>query len=427
MKNFTFSLVLCAALALHGCAALKAPERPEPASLLYIDGTVQNTSGNDVTLLLKIPELQKTPGSPASEIAQQVAQKSILIEGVKTDVDGKPALVKEIRGNTVIITLETPFPYPVGSPLKLKIPKKTIAVVDFEVIKGKEKEIGRVAMEDLTSALVDSGQFIVVERSKLKSVMEELRLSQSGLSRETPDQVIGRLLLAELLLTGTLSEMQGEWNINLRLINVKTGQAVSAITMKTNLFKPSELRDSGQLQGDFEESFLDPSWLAIKFGKAVFYDTGVDRAAGAEGSKRSMRIDFHLKAGEQPQMARLENRKKRDLALYDGIEFYARGTERLRVIVMILTSQPDNPNTMDGWMGVVTADKVWDKYRIPFDKMSIARGWITEGSARFGAKPGDQVMRLNRVEAVWIGVQQQMNSSEITGSLWLDKINFYSE
>lgn len=49
------------------------------------------------------------------------------IEGVKTHLDGKPALVKEMRGNTAIITLEKPLPYPVGALLKLKIPKKTIA------------------------------------------------------------------------------------------------------------------------------------------------------------------------------------------------------------------------------------------------------------------------------------------------------------
>ncbi|MDO9558506.1 MAG: FlgO family outer membrane protein [Syntrophales bacterium] len=427
MKTFTFFLTLCTALALHGCAALKVPERTEPANLLYIDGTVQGVSGNDVTILLKIPEFQKTPGSPISEIARQVARKSILIEGIKTDVDGKPALVKEIRGNTVRITMEKPSPYPVGSPLKLKIPKKTIAVVDFEVIKGKEKEIGRVTMEDLTSALIDSGQFIVVERSKLKSVMEELQLSQSGLTRETSDQVIGKLLLAELLLTGTLSAMRGDWNINLRLINVRTGQAVSAIAMKTNLFKPSELRETGQLNGDFEDFSLDPSWLALKMGRTFFFDADIDRTTGAEGSKRSMRIDFNLMEGQKPRMARIENRKKRDLTLHDGIEFYAKATEKLRVTATILTSHPDDPNKMDGWMGVATADKEWEKIRIPFDKMVIARGWIKGGASSFGAQPGDQVLRLNRVESILIGVHPSLNASEIKGSVWLDKIRFYSD
>lgn len=177
--------IVVVAFVLSSCATTPAG-KTEPVSLMYIEGVVQGISGNELVLELKLPEFKKTQESPVSDIAQQVAQKSILIEGVKTDVDGRSALVKEIRGNIAIITLETPFPYPVGSLLKLKIPKKTIAIVDFEVIKGKEKEAGRVTMESLASALIDSGQFIVVERSKLKTIMNELQLSASGLTREKP-------------------------------------------------------------------------------------------------------------------------------------------------------------------------------------------------------------------------------------------------
>ncbi len=427
MKKMLFILSLCTLLALSGCAGVKTAERTEPASLLYIDGTVQEVSGNDVTLLLKIPEWDKSPGSPLHDIARQVIAKSVLIEGITTDMDGKTAVVREVRGNNVKVTLAKPATYPPGAVLKLKIPKKTIAIVDFEVIKGKEKEIGRVTMEDLTAALIDSGQFVVVERSKLKAVMEELQLGRSGLARETSDQAIGKLLLAELLLTGTLSEQRGEWNINLRLVNVSTGQAVAAITMRSALFKPSELRDSGQLPGDFEEAFLDPSWLAIRAGKTTFYDASVDRTTGAEGSKRSMRIDFHLKKGVNPLMARVENRKKRDLSLYDGIEFYARATEKIRLMAMVLTSQPDDPNKIDGWMGMATVDTDWEKIRIPFNSMVIARGWIKQGAAGYGSQAGDQVLRLNRVEDVRIGVHQGHNRDNLQGTLWLDRIRFYNE
>ena len=53
-------------------------------------------------------------------------------------------------------------PYTVGAVLKLKIPKKIIAIVDFEVIRGRKKA-GRVTLEGLTSTLIDSGHFTVVE------------------------------------------------------------------------------------------------------------------------------------------------------------------------------------------------------------------------------------------------------------------------
>jgi len=405
---------------------MRPAEKSEPSSLLYIDGTVQNISGNEVTAVLNIPELKKTPGSPVSDIAQQVVQKSILIEGIKTEVDGLPAMVKTIRGNNAVIEFEKPVPYQAGTVLKLTVPKKTIAVVDFEVIKGYEQEAGKVSLEELTSALIDSGQFIVLERSKLKSIMNEIELSLSGMTKETRDKVAGQLLIADLILAGTFAETGDEWNINLRLINVRTGQAVAAITTKTRLFKPSEIRDSGPLREDFEETSSDPAWILMKAGKKAYFHSSIDRSSGVENTKKSLKLDFNLIVGERPRWARIENRKKRDLSLYDGIEFYVRSTERLYASVEIKMSHHENPNKIDLWLGNFETDNVWKKIRIPFNKMVIARGWIREGAKSHGAEPGDQVMRLHRVEGFEIGVDVRRNS-DIKGTLWIDRISFYRD
>jgi hypothetical protein len=142
MKLSNIFIIMYFALTISGCASSGPVEKRESASLLHIEGTVKIISGNEVTTDLKIPELKKTPGSPASDIAQQVVQKTILIEGIKTEVDGTTATIKTIRGNTTVINFEKPVPYQVGAVIKLMVPKKTIAVVDFEVIKGHEKETG---------------------------------------------------------------------------------------------------------------------------------------------------------------------------------------------------------------------------------------------------------------------------------------------
>lgn len=421
-------MIVCFALSISGCAYLGtgSVEKRESASLLTIESIVQSITGNQVTLILKIPELKKTPGSPASEIAQQVVQKSILIEGIKTEVGGTPATVKTMRGNTAVIEFEKPVSYPVGTVLELMIPKKTIAVVDFEVIRGHEKEAGRVSLEELTSALIDSGHFIVLERSKLKSIMNEIELSLSGMAKETRDKVAGQLIIADLILAGTFAEIGDEWNINLRLINVRTSQAVGAITMKTKLFKPMEIRDSGPMKEDFEETTTDSAWILMKAGRKVYFQSGIDRSAGVENSKKSLRLDFNLMAGQKPMYAQIENRKKRDLSLYDGIEFYVRSTERLYASMGIKTSHPDDPNKIDMWIGNFEPDKTWEKIRIPFNKMVIARGWIARGAKMAGAAPGDQVMRLHRVEGFEIGVDVRRNS-DIKGTLWIDRISFYRD
>jgi len=426
MKLSNIYIIMCFALSLSGCASPGPIEKREPASLLHIEGTVQNISGNEVTADLKIPELKKTPGSPASDIAQQVVQKTILIEGIKTEVDGIPATVKTIRGNTAVIEFGKPIPYQVGTVIKLMVPKKTIAVVDFEVIKGHEKEAGRVSLEELTSALIDSGQFVVLEREKLKSIMNEIELSLSGMAKETRDKVAGQLFIADLILAGTLAEMGDEWNINLRVVNVRTSQAVAAITMKTRLFKPAEIRDSGPLREDFEEATTDPSWILMKAGRRVFFQSSIDRSAGVENSKKSLRLDFNLVAGQLPMWAHIENRRKRDLSLYDGIEFYVKSTERFYASLSIKTSHHDNPNKIDMWVGTFDSDKGWEKIKIPFNKMVIARGWIKGGAKTRGAEAGDQVMRLHRVEGFEFGVDVRRNS-DIKGTLWIDRIRFYRD
>lgn len=428
MKPLRAFSAMVVALLVGSCATVTPPDKPDPLSLLYLESTVQSQSGNMITLQMNMPELRKTPGSPVGEIAQQLVQKSLVIDGMKTEINGNAAVIKEVRGRAAAVELEKPAQYPAGASVRLTIPKKTIAVTDFEVIRGKEKAIGRVTLEGLTTALIDSGQFNVVERSKLKAVMNELELSSSGLTREKPEETLGKLMMADLILTGTLAEMRGEWEINLRLVNVRTSQATSAISMKTKLSQELEIRDTGPLRENFESPALEPSWIMINTGhKAPFFRTQMDRTEGSDASKRSMRVDYQLVQGQNPGWARVDNRKKRDLSLYDGIEVYARATENVHAQVMVMTSLPDDPNRIDAWSGFFEVGPVWKKIRIPFAQMMIARGWIMEGAAKmYGAKPGDQVMRLERVEGFQIGIHQRQNGDG-KGSLWIDKVQFYNE
>ncbi len=376
-----------------------------------------------------MPETTATKGSPIGEITQQIVHKSLLLEGMKTEVNGKPVIIRELRGNTARIEVENAADYQTGKSINISVPKKTLAVVDFEVIKGTEREIGRVTLEGLTSALIDSGQFTVLERSKLKAVINELELSLSGLAKDSPDKVSGKLLIADLILTGTLSESMGEWDINLRLVNVRTGQAISAVSIKTALFKPSELRDAGPWNEDFESASIDPSWkLAYQKQRQTgnYARSGIDRQSGAENSKKSLRIDFKFTEAEESFFASAENSKKRNLTLYNGVEFFIRGTDKLYGQVNMLTSSPEDINKIDNWVGFFEIDTEWRKCRIPFDKMVLARRWIKEGAAKYGASPGDQIMRLHRVEAIRIGIDSPKNPAT-EGTMWIDHIQFYRD
>jgi hypothetical protein len=268
-----------------------------------------------------------------------------------------------------------------------------------------------------------------LERSKLKAVINELELSLSGLTKDSPDKVSGKLLIADLILTGTLSENMGEWDINLRLVNVRTGQAISAVTMKTALFKPAEMRDAGPWNESFETSFTDPSWkIAYKKRNHTgeYARIGIDRESVAGDSKKSLRIDFKFTDSDEPFFANAENSKKRNLSLYNGIEFYIKGTEKFYGQADLLTSSTEDPNKMDKWVGFFEISTQWEKIRVPFDKMVLARRWIKQGATKYGASPGDQIMRLNRVEAVEFGIDSPKNPAT-EGTVWIDDIRFYRD
>jgi len=241
---------------------------------------------------------------------------------------------------------------------------------------------------------------------------------------ESASAKTGHLKMADLILTGTLAEIKRKWDINLRLINVRTGRALAAISMRTVLFRPSEMRDAGPLNEGFEEDAVDPSWKVGHKKRGAFH-VGLDRGKGAEDSQNSLAIRFNFKGKKGAKIfARAENRKKRDLYMYHGVEFFVRSSRPVTGHFYLVTSSPDDPNVMDAWSGEFEAGKEWKLVKIPFESLTVGRGWIKKGAERFGAQHGDQILRLDRVELFGIGARGKDNPP-VKGKIKIDEIRFY--
>lgn len=99
-----------------------------------------------------------------------------------------------------------PLPPPTG-------PKKRIAVAKFDaagnfVAVYGSWDIGGGLAAQLTTALINSGHFIVVERAELAGVLREQEMGlQKVVSKETAAQV-GRVLGAQLLVRGAVTEFE---------------------------------------------------------------------------------------------------------------------------------------------------------------------------------------------------------------------------
>jgi len=84
---------------------------------------------------------------------------------------------------------------------------RTIAVIDFTDQTGKNLGLGPVASEILGAELVKSGRFVLVERARLKRILDEYALSMSGLVDSEQNMLkVGKLLSADAIITGAVIE-----------------------------------------------------------------------------------------------------------------------------------------------------------------------------------------------------------------------------
>ena len=104
-----------------------------------------------------------------------------------------------------------------------------IGVANFTYTDGRKSGDGEVVSERLTTELVRLGRFKITERKDIQQVFAELKLQASGVMNEDSVRNVGRMVGADLLILGTLSELSdGRIEVNARLVDVASGEIVSA-------------------------------------------------------------------------------------------------------------------------------------------------------------------------------------------------------
>ncbi|OHD15645.1 MAG: hypothetical protein A2086_13765 [Spirochaetes bacterium GWD1_27_9] len=119
--------------------------------------------------------------------------------------------------------------------------KSRIAILDFKAI-GIDATLASGIQENLSSSIIDQNTFIVVERSQLNKVMQELNLAGADEFNEESAAKIGNLLGVEFVLLGSVTKIGVNITINVRAIEVKTGLA--AFAKKVTTKSETELVDA---------------------------------------------------------------------------------------------------------------------------------------------------------------------------------------
>ena len=166
--------------------------------------------------------------------------------------------------------------------------KKRIAVVNFEDKARYGNNIGQGIADMLVTALVESDQFMVIERAELDALLKEQGLGMSGLVTPQSAAQVGKLLGIELIVTGSVSEFGEKKDkvggglgslsgfklgvssktarvaVDVRLVNVNTGEIITAKTA-TGEDKTTGLDNVGIADIDFHNS---TTWDNTQLGKA---------------------------------------------------------------------------------------------------------------------------------------------------------------
>jgi len=92
---------------------------------------------------------------------------------------------------------------------------------------GETKGLGDEIAATLTDGLARSGKVRVVERWRLKQILDELKLSASGLIDDQTAVKAGKILGANALLLGSFVKFQSSVKINIRVVKTETGEILS--------------------------------------------------------------------------------------------------------------------------------------------------------------------------------------------------------
>lgn len=111
--------------------------------------------------------------------------------------------------------------------------KIKVAVLDFQQQGSFETAgVGRIAAEWLTTGLVETGRFEIIERRLLQQIVDEQKMGVSGLFDPSSASKLGRLLGVKTVVTGTIQHYENTFELNVRLINVETGAIITADRIK---------------------------------------------------------------------------------------------------------------------------------------------------------------------------------------------------
>lgn len=110
--------------------------------------------------------------------------------------------------------------------------KNKIAIMEFVDMQGNVSNLGKYISEELTTRLYRTGKFEVIERQLLDKIVQEQKISLSGMVDESSAVELGRILGVDAIATGTIGDLGTSVKVNARLISAESGKLFSVASVE---------------------------------------------------------------------------------------------------------------------------------------------------------------------------------------------------
>jgi TolB-like protein len=109
-----------------------------------------------------------------------------------------------------------------------------IAIADFINDDQSVSKLGRYIAEKLTPSFSRSEQFSVLERAIIDKVIAEQEFQVSSFVDDSSTQAFGRLLGAETIISGSVSELNDVFYINAKVVGVTQGNLLTSVDVEVD-------------------------------------------------------------------------------------------------------------------------------------------------------------------------------------------------
>jgi len=130
-----------------------------------------------------------------------------------------------IRFVLLVFLISIAAPAVLAQENKLQKKKLNIAVLEFEPRGGVSKEDAASLSDAFQGQIIETGEFIVVDRNRIKSILQEQGFQQSEACSGVECIVeVGKILKVEKMFAGTIGKVGKIFTINVQVIDIGTAQ-----------------------------------------------------------------------------------------------------------------------------------------------------------------------------------------------------------